>query len=322
MRGFRARRAGGAPLCYPADMLALRCTVRGCGATIPAAPAAQGAAGCGGRATVLRGPCGHSFDIARSGYINLLQPQDRRSRHPGDAAEVVAARRRLLDAGVGAALLEELAATVEELELPRGARVLDIGSGEGSLLGALAARFALEAAGVDLSVRAIDLAARRHPGVLWLVANADRGLPFAAGSLDLILSITARRSPAECARVLAPGGRLVVAVPAADDLVELREAVLGGAAHLDRAAKLIEEHAAHFLPAGRRAARESRAFSAAQLEDLLVATYRGGRAGRRERANSLDGLGVTMSHEIVIFTRRAGATSQIRACARTQQQRT
>ena len=36
-------------------------------------------------------PRGHSFDVARSGYINLLQPQERRSRNPGDSADAVAA---------------------------------------------------------------------------------------------------------------------------------------------------------------------------------------------------------------------------------------
>ena len=35
-------------------------------------------------------PRGHSFDVARSGYINLLQPQDRRSKHPGDTSVAVA----------------------------------------------------------------------------------------------------------------------------------------------------------------------------------------------------------------------------------------
>ncbi len=285
-------------------MLAVRCTVRGCGRAIFAVAATARRAAGAAESPILRGPCGHSVDIARSGYINLLQPQDRRSRESGDAAEAVTARRRLLDAGTGAALLEALAAVITGLGLPPGARTLDIGSGEGSLLGALAARHNLEAAGVDLSARAIELAARRHPEVLWLVANADRGLPFAEGSLDLVLSISARRSPAECARVLAPGGRLVVAVPAPDDLVELREAVLGSAARENRLAKVIEEHAACFELISRRAARERRGFSAPQLEDLLVATYRGGRAGRRERVKTLANLEVTLSHEIGIFRRR------------------
>ena len=31
-------------------------------------------------------PRGHSFDIARRGYVNLLQPQDRRSKKPGDTS--------------------------------------------------------------------------------------------------------------------------------------------------------------------------------------------------------------------------------------------
>jgi 23S rRNA (guanine745-N1)-methyltransferase len=288
-------------------MLAVRCTVRGCGATIPALAARERAAADGVRAAVLRGPCGHCFDIARSGYINLLQPQDRRAREPGDAAGAVAARRRLFDAGVGAALLETLAATIGDLAPPRRARTLDIGSGEGSLLGALAARFDLEAAGVELSSRAADLAARRHPGVIWLVANADRGLPVADGSIDLVLSITARRNPDECARVLAPGGHLVVAVPAADDLAELCEAALGSAARQERVPKLVEEHAARFSLVGRREARERRFFSTAQLEDLLAATYRGGRAGRRERLQGLGGLEVTLSNEIAVFACRRDA---------------
>ncbi len=282
-------------------MIEVRCTVRGCGATMPAVAALMRPPRDDSRSIALRGPCGHCFDVARSGYINLLQPQDRRAHKPGDADEAVMARRRLLDAGVGAALLESLAATLTGLGVSPGARTLDIGSGEGSLLAALALRFGLDAAGVELSARAADLAARRHPGVLWLVANADRGLPIADGSLDLVLSITARRTPAECSRVLAPGGHLVVAVPAPDDLLELREAVLGSASREVRAAKLIEEHAAYFKLVGRGEARERRAFSAAALEDLLVATYRGGRAGRRERLAALNGLEVTLSHEIVVF---------------------
>jgi len=282
-------------------MFAVRCSVRGCGGVIPALVAAERRARNGADSAVLRGPCGHCFDIARSGYINLLQPQDSRSRDPGDAAGAVAARRRLFDAGAGGALLETLAAQINDLDLPPRARTLDVGSGEGSLLGALAARFDLDAAGVDLSARAVDLAARRHPDLLWLVANADRGLPCADGSLDLVLSITARRSPAECSRVLAPGGYLVVAVPAPDDLSELREAVLGSASREDRLAKLIEEHATHFVLVGQRESRERRIFSAVQLEDLLVSTYRGGRAGRRERVKELGDLAVTLSHAIVVF---------------------
>lgn len=273
-------------------MIRLVCTVRGCGA-----PLHQ-------EGPRLACDAGHGFDRARSGYVNLLQPQDSRARAPGDPPALVAARRRLLDAGAGAALLAALAETIAALGLQCGATAVDIGAGEGHFLGALAARFALDAAGIDISAAATDLAARRHPGVLWLVANADRGLPLADASIDLALSITARRNPAECARVLVPGGHLIVAVPAAGDLAELREAALGAAACEDRAAAVIAQHAGLFAVAGRRVARDHRRFSGALLDDLLLTTYRGGRAGRRERAAALDGLEVALSHDLVVFVRR------------------
>src|SRR5579871_1012407 len=75
---------------------------------------------------------GHSFDIARSGYTNLLQPQDRRSKQPGDTAAAVAARRRLHDRGATGPLLRGIADMI-------GARasdvVLDAGCGDGFYLG-------------------------------------------------------------------------------------------------------------------------------------------------------------------------------------------
>src|SRR5690348_10117740 len=120
-------------------------------------------------------PRGHSFDIARSGYINLLQPQDRRSRQPGDTAAAVAARRRLHDLGVTQPLLEGIA----EMLLPApGEVVLDAGCGNGDILGTLAAHAGFAGHGVDISVTAVDAAARRYPAAEWIVANADRFVPY------------------------------------------------------------------------------------------------------------------------------------------------
>src|SRR3982751_1417194 len=79
-------------------------------------------------------PRGHSFDIARSGYINLLQPQDKRSKQPGDTTDAVAARRRLHDRGVTGPLLK----AIEEIAEPApGEVVLDAGCGDGFYLGVL-----------------------------------------------------------------------------------------------------------------------------------------------------------------------------------------
>ena len=40
----------------------------------------------------LRCAAGHSFDIARQGYVNLLGAADKRSKDPGDSKLMIAAR--------------------------------------------------------------------------------------------------------------------------------------------------------------------------------------------------------------------------------------
>src|SRR5215813_7521439 len=100
----------------------LLCSVRGC----------QQALSRDGRRMVC--PRGHSFDIARSGYINLLQPQDRRSSQPGDTTPAVEARRRLHDSGVTRPLLDAIAAIAN---LSADDTILDAGCGEGFYLGSI-----------------------------------------------------------------------------------------------------------------------------------------------------------------------------------------
>src|ERR1700735_3338878 len=100
----------------------------------------------------------HSFDPARSGYITLLQPQDRRSNKPGDTVAAVAARRRLHDRGVSGPLLQAVA----EIVAPsRSDIVLDAGCGDGFYLGTLAREVGFSGHGVDISVPAIEAASRR-----------------------------------------------------------------------------------------------------------------------------------------------------------------
>lgn len=267
----------------------LICPVRDCGE-----PLAR-------RERVLVCPRGHSFDVARSGYANLLQPQDRRSKIPGDSRAAVEARRRLLDAGYGEPLLRALLDEIEALGLPAGAAVLDVGCGEGYYLGSIARQLDVEAHGVDLSAAAVELAARRYPGASWIVANADRSLPYATGAFDLILSIDARLNPAEMRRVLKAGGRLLVAVPAPDDLIELRAAVLGEGRLRDRLELAAGRLAADFEIAARRAVREGSRLNPGEIRDALAATYRL-RDSRLPAVSGLDAATqVTLSHDLARF---------------------
>ena len=274
-------------------LVTLICPVRHCGAPLER------------RERSLACPRGHSFDFARSGYCNLLQPQDRRSKNPGDPRQAVEARRRLLDAGYGNRLLRALREEVAALALRPGAAVLDVGCGEGHYLGSLAAGMDLEAHGVDLSVPAVDLAARRYSGVksgaTWIVANADRFLPYASGSFDLVLSLDSRLNPGELRRVLAPDGRLIVAVPAPDDLVELRATVLGEGVLRDRLERAAGLLAPDFELEHRRTVRETARMNAATLRDSLAATYRGAREGRQARLHAIPEMEVTLAHDLAQF---------------------
>ncbi|MBK7875929.1 MAG: methyltransferase domain-containing protein [Planctomycetes bacterium] len=277
-------------------MLELSCTVRGCGAPLAL------------RECVLACPRGHAFDRAKSGYWNLLQPQDRRSLDAGDSKDAVEARRRLFESGLFAPWIEELARTLERAGVERGARTLDVGCGEGSILGALAPRFAFDACGLDLSTRAAELAARAHPSITWVVANGDRRLPIVDGALDLVFTITARRSPAEFARVLRPGGLALVALPGADDLAELRAAVLGEAVDLAAERDAAAEFAGAFDVVDQQRFAYSVSVEPGRLTDLLAATYRGARKGREERAEELAARGelaLTLSWRVIVLARRA-----------------
>ena len=286
----------------------LLCPVRGCREPLLSVSTSSG---------VWRCPRGHSFDRARSGYLNLLQPQDRRSRRPGDDRDTLLARRRLLDGGQLAPLVAELCRTLAGLALPDRPRLLDIGCGEGSLyaavLAGLPARggFEPEAHGVDLSCAAVDLAARRSPEVAWLVANADRFLPYAPGSFDLLLSITSRLHPEDFHRLLAPPGALLLAVPGSDDLRELRAAVQGKAVVRDRLEAALERSAPRFALERRWTLSWQADLDRGGLADLLASGYRGARRPERARLAGLDGLRVTLSRDLAVLRPRAGRTAAV-----------
>jgi 23S rRNA (guanine745-N1)-methyltransferase len=271
------------------SLVRLTCTVRDCGEELRLE----------GRR--LECPRGHSFDVAREGYVNLLQVQDRKSSTPGDSKEAVAARRRLLDGGFGRPLLDPLLAMVEGIAPTAGSAVLDVGCGEGTFLAAVCARFGLDGHGVDISTPAIEAASKRHRDLGWVVANADRGLPFSDGSFAIVMTIAGRRNAPELRRVVAPAGRLVAAVPAEDDLREIRAALHGNATIVDRFGPLLSELEGRFKLELRKVVRHVARLESPALLDLLAATYRGARRSQKEAIEELDSMDVTSSWTLCSF---------------------
>ena len=208
---------------------------------------------------------GHSFDVARSGYINLLQPQERRSKQPGDTGEAVAARRRLHDRGVTRPLLDGIA---NFLNASAADIVLDVGCGEGFYLGALQQQTGFAGHGIDISTNAIEAAAKRYKGCQWIVGNADRFVPYADGAFSVVLSITGRMNAGEFKRVVRPEGRLLVALASPEDLIELR------GVGTDRVARTMEAFASTFKLTQTRRITTTAELDAGGVEDVLHSIYR------------------------------------------------
>jgi 23S rRNA (guanine745-N1)-methyltransferase len=238
-------------------------------------------------------PQGHSFDAAASGYVNLLQPQDRRSKDPGDTAAAVAARRRLHDRGVTGPLLEAIA---KILRPSKDDVVLDAGCGDGFYLGTLARRFGFAAHGVDISIPAVKSAARRYPEYQWIVANADRFIPYADSSFSIVVSVTARMNAGEFRRVLRGDGRLLVAIPAPDDLIELRNP--RGGEGRDRTDRTVETFAKEFTLMDRRSVSTTAERDAEAVRDVLLSIY------RPMRSQPVDAMRVTFSLDLLLFRPR------------------
>lgn len=232
---------------------------------------------------------GHAFDISRSGYVNLLQPQDRRSAQPGDSAEAVRARRRLHDAGHSASLLKRIA---EELSLRPDDQIIDAGCGEGFYLGNLQLQSGCTAIGIDISTPAIDLAARRYPHCTWLVANADRYLPVQDASSSWVLSITARRTPEEFARVLKSQGHVLLALPGIADLQEIR------GPGRDRIDEAIAPFQNSFIELKRTTIAHQAQLHATEVEDLRHAIYR---PLQRDAAQAMT---ITFSLDLITLRKR------------------
>lgn len=160
---------------------------------------------------------GHSFDVAREGYVNLLPVQHKNSLDPGDSAESLAARRDFLAAGHYGPLRDAVLRLLAPLQLRS---LLDLGCGEGWYTRSFP-EVAAEVVGLDIAKPAIQLAARRFKGITWLVASGAQ-LPVADGALDAISCLFTQLHVGEMHRALRAGGHVLVVTPAPTHLWSVR----------------------------------------------------------------------------------------------------
>ncbi|HEY3753527.1 MAG TPA: rRNA (guanine-N1)-methyltransferase [Pseudonocardiaceae bacterium] len=171
----------------------------------------------------LRCPTGHTFDIARQGYVNLLAGTGAARAGTADTTEMVADRLAFLGAGHYAPLAELVADHVAELG--DDGLVADAGAGTGYYLAAVLDRLP-RAVGLalDVSPAALRRAARGHERMGAAVWDVWRPWPVHDGAASVLLNVFAPRNGPQFRRALRPDGLLVVVTPGDGHLAELGKA--------------------------------------------------------------------------------------------------
>lgn len=219
---------------------------------------------------VLRCPVGHTFDVAREGYVNLLPASGRKDAVHGDTPAMLRSRRHFLDRGHYQFLADAVTrACVEVLSSEptqsSECALLDVGCGEGYYLDQIirqqpalfpgpsdagSGQPGPQLYGMDLARDAARMAAKRSPQLRIAVGNTMVRLPFATGSMTMVLNLFAPRSPREFARVLDPNGTLLVVIPASEHLQEIRQLVPLLPIEADKQAQVIDQLGSYFEMTG------------------------------------------------------------------------
>lgn len=252
---------------------------------------------------------GHRFDLSKHGIVTLLPP--RAPKTIGDDRSMLDARATLLESGAYAPIAMAIVDAVSSAGMNGSTdapRVADLGCGTGYysafLGGAIhAAEFLL----ADRSADAVRMSRRAIPSSTGVVLDTWRPLPLRDDVADVVLDVFAPRNPPEFARILRPGGVVVVVVPTAEHLHELRDE----GAMLDVPAEKAELVAERFGEAGlTRRARIAVSYvldASAETQALLVDMGPAAHHADRRPAPRIDGATVTVSVDVLVFEHGAHA---------------
>ena len=226
---------------------------------------------------------GHSFDIARQGYVNLLTVQQKHSLSPGDTREQVLSRRAFLEAGFYAPISQAL--NQAALDFSAQGEILDVGCGEGYYSARLAQAMAAPLTGLDISKEAVRCAAAKYKEHTWLCATAAH-IPVEDGSVGTLTSLFAITVPEEFRRVLRRDGLFFQVLAAEDHLLGLKSIVYDRLTHKE---KDLAPTLPGFQLLDRRSIRFSFQLEGEQIRSLFAMTphlFRIGKAGAQRLAET------------------------------------
>ncbi|MDO4610339.1 methyltransferase domain-containing protein [Corynebacterium sp.] len=203
----------------------------------------------------LKSGSGHSYDVARQGYVTLAGGAG--LRYTGDDAKMIAAREAFLSGGHYGPFVEAVTGNVQDVLDDAGVAddarpvICEVGAGTGYYLAhTLDGVAGSRGVGIDVSVPAAKHLAKCHPRVGAVVADAWSRMPLRDGSVDAVTVVFAPRNAEEFARVLKPGGQVVVLTAAQGHLGELRAPLGIIDVEKGKVERMIQQAEGHLVPAG------------------------------------------------------------------------
>lgn len=162
---------------------------------------------------------GHCFDMAKQGYVNLINVKEKHSLMPGDNAQMVNARRNFLQKGYYAELADEVCDEIKrKFNEPT---VIDAGCCDGYYLGEISKNIGGKFYGFDISKDAVKVASSMHKNASFAVASVMH-MPYKDDCADVILRIFAPHNEKEYLRVMKNDGILIQVTPGSEHLLQLK----------------------------------------------------------------------------------------------------
>ena len=161
----------------------------------------------------------HTFDVSKSGYVNLLLSKHTGKTIHGDNKLMVRARRDFLSKGFYAPLREAICENIQS------GTILDAGCGEGYYTAGIKnVSPDSEVYGIDISKTAVEMASKSYRNITFAVGSVFN-IPVANSSCDTLVTVFSPYCGDEFQRVLKNDGTMLMAIPSENHLWELKQAV-------------------------------------------------------------------------------------------------
>ncbi|MGY0399397.1 MAG: putative RNA methyltransferase [Ostreibacterium sp.] len=176
---------------------------------------------------------GHCFDRGKSGDVNLLLPNQKKSKSPGDSKVMVNARRDFLASGAYQPIAEMLARVVMVLAQGEPKVIADAGCGEGYYLRHIQGLcfpnldFFTDQGGIflgwDISKYAVQSAAKQSDRETCWITASNAAVPLANDSIDILFSTFGFEVEREFSRIVKKAGYVIIVEVGEQHLIELRK---------------------------------------------------------------------------------------------------